>query len=64
MKQRIIDLAIGACVVNEIWRYIETILYGEPTPRTADSIIAIVWLAFVIAAYQQGRKDEREWWQP
>ena len=60
MTSRRIDLVNGVLLIGLLWRLLERILYGEIRPSIEDTIIAGAWIAFVVLAYRQGRKDERE----
>lgn len=52
--------------ILKFWQWLELQMYGEIQERSADTIITVLWLAFVLIAYFKGRsdgQDDRAYWR-
>lgn len=47
----------GTYVILVLWRWLELQMYGEIQERSVDTVITILWMAFVLIAYFKGRSD-------
>ena len=47
----------GTYVILEFWQWLEFQMYGEIQERSVDTVITVLWMAFVLIAYFKGRSD-------
>lgn len=60
MLGNLIGLWAIALGILEFWKYLELQMYGEIQERSVDTIITVLWLAFVLIAYFKGRNDGQD----
>lgn len=53
----ILGLYLGHAIIAGLWQWLELRMYGEVQERDVDTIITILYLAFVMIAYWKGRSD-------
>lgn len=47
----------GTYVILEFWQWLELHMYGEIQERSVDTVITVLWMAFVLIAYFKGHSD-------
>ena len=47
----------GTYVILEFWQWLELHMYGEIQERSVDTVITVLWMAFVLIAHFKGRSD-------
>lgn len=47
----------GTYAVLELWQWLELQIYGEVQERSVDTVVTVLWMAFVLIAYFKGRSD-------
>ena len=53
----LIGLYLGHDVILEAWQWLEVQMYGEVQVRDVDTVVTLLYLAFVMIAYCKGRCD-------
>ena len=55
--ENLIGLYLGHAVILEVWQWMEVQMYGEVQVRDVDTVVTLLYLAFVMIAYLKGRCD-------
>lgn len=55
--ENLIGLYLGHAVILETWQWLEVQMYGEIQVRDVDTVVTLLYLAFVMIAYWKGRCD-------
>ena len=55
--ENLIGLYLVHAVILEVWQWMEVQMYGEVQVRDVDTVVTLLYLAFVMIAEWKGRCD-------
>lgn len=58
--ENLLGFYLGTFGILKFWQWLEIQMYGAVQERSVDTIITILWMAFVLIAYLKGQNDGKE----